>query len=283
MAAQPLGEQRMLPTRDGRSMRALVAGDGSDLVVLEAGLGSGADAWARVVPLLAGAVTVVAYDRAGYGGSDPASDPRELAHLADDLGAVLDAVAHQRAVLVGHSWGGPIVRTLAARRAADGRLAGIVLVDQSDEHAALYFSPLVRAQAAVQRALYEPLARMRLLAPLVRATLRELPEPHRSGAVAATSTLTAARAMRAEDAQVTAELARLRERPLELGELPVRVLSGRRAGRLDRSIRDAMTAAHRATVATLPGGRLVEATRSGHLVPITEPELVAAEALDLLR
>lgn len=277
-------EQRMLRTRDGRSLRAVVSGSGSDLVVLEAGLGGGADTWALVAPRLAEAATVVAYDRAGYGGSDPATGPRDLAHLADDLETVLGAFPHERAVLVGHSWGGPIVRTLAARRPAGARLAGLVLVDQSDEHAELYFWPIARANAVVQRGLYGMLARVGLLAPMVRATLRGLPEPHLSAAVAASSTLTGARTMRAEDEHVTPELQRLRSQPLTLGELPVRVLSGRAAsGMLERRIRDVLSDAHRTTASALPGGRYVEAPGSGHMVLITEPQLVAEETLALLR
>jgi pimeloyl-ACP methyl ester carboxylesterase len=53
-------------------VRRVEAGGGEPAVVLEAGLGNGAAAWRRVMPLLAPHVRVAAYDRAGLGGSAPA-------------------------------------------------------------------------------------------------------------------------------------------------------------------------------------------------------------------
>ena len=53
-----------------RRVEAGVAGEPA--VVLEAGRGNGAASWQRVMPLLAPHVRVVAYDRAGLGGSAPA-------------------------------------------------------------------------------------------------------------------------------------------------------------------------------------------------------------------
>ncbi|MCS3842292.1 alpha/beta fold hydrolase [Microbacterium sp. AK031] len=116
-----LGEDRMLTTPGGRRLRTMVRGSGDDLVVLEAGLGMSGLYWGPVHELISAGSRVVAYERAGYGGSDADTDPRTLERLADDLGIVVDAVPHRRLVLIGHSWGGPIVRTAAARRLADGR------------------------------------------------------------------------------------------------------------------------------------------------------------------
>ena len=151
-----LGEDVIVRTSDDRRLRTMQRGAGPDLVVLEAGLGASGYFWGPVHALLAEHVRVIAYDRAGYGGSDPDTAPRDLSRLAADLDAVISASPHQRLVLVGHSWGGPVVRTLAARRLLAGRpLDGLVLVDPSDEHAALYFSRMFRAQAAIQSVLLE--------------------------------------------------------------------------------------------------------------------------------
>ncbi|RIJ44037.1 alpha/beta fold hydrolase, partial [Clavibacter lycopersici] len=131
-----LGRDVTVTTADGRRLRAMVAGDGDDLVVLEAGLGGSGLTWGPVHGILARTHRVVAYDRAGLGGSDPDPAPRDLDRLADDLEAVVAAFPHRRLVLVGHSWGGPVVRVAAARRIARGLpTAGVVLVDPSDERA----------------------------------------------------------------------------------------------------------------------------------------------------
>lgn len=278
---------------DGRRLRVILAGAGQDLVVLEAGLGAGALSWQPVIQHLAPHIRVLAYDRAGYGSSDPDPRPRDLARLAEDLRCVIDAVDHLRLVLAGHSWGGPVARRAAADRlAADdtrpgrpdarGSLAGLVLIDPSDEHAELYFSAAMALQSAVQGPVLRALARVGLLRPLLRAQAASLPEPSRSASAAALSTPTAARTMSAEDAHVVRGLRSLRLDPLDLGHLPVTVISGRRAGLLERSVREQLSAAHAATARAHPVGRYVEARRSGHLVPFTEPGLVADEILAVL-
>ncbi|MGO1285636.1 MAG: alpha/beta fold hydrolase [Brachybacterium sp.] len=278
-----LGEDVIVRTADGRQLRTMQRGAGPDLVVLEAGLGASGLFWGPVHELLAEHVRVIAYDRAGYGGSDPDTAPRDLARLAADLDAVLWASPHQRLVLAGHSWGGPVVRTVAARRLLAGRsFDGLVLVDPSDEHAALYFSRVFRAQAAIQSALLEPFARTGLLGWALGAMHSDLEEPFRRATVAASSTRSAARAARAENAHVVAGLQHLRDAPFDLGDLPVRIISGRRAGRLERASRDALSRAHRMTAQGLKAGRYLEAHRSGHMVPLSEPELVAREILSLL-
>src|SRR5699024_5389044 len=104
--ALPELSEQWVATTDGRQLRAVVAGTGTDLVVLETGLGAAA---------LAPHCRLVAYDRAGYGRSDPGPGPRDLSRLADDLLAVVGAVDHSRLVLAGHSWGGPLARLAAAR------------------------------------------------------------------------------------------------------------------------------------------------------------------------
>lgn len=72
-----LGEDRMLTTPDGRRLRTMVRGDGTDLVVLEAGLGISGLYWGAVHERLAAHTQVVAYERAGYGGrvTVPVGDP----------------------------------------------------------------------------------------------------------------------------------------------------------------------------------------------------------------
>ncbi|QIS44614.1 hypothetical protein [Clavibacter capsici] len=53
MTAGPLGREVTVSTLDGRLLRTMVAGDGSDLVVLEAGLGGSGLTWGLVHGILA--------------------------------------------------------------------------------------------------------------------------------------------------------------------------------------------------------------------------------------
>ncbi|MVQ41880.1 alpha/beta fold hydrolase [Microbacterium sp. MAH-37] len=261
------------------------AGAGDDVVVLEAGLGISGQYWGAVQQHVARSARVVGYERAGYGASTPSPAPyRDLPGLTDDLQAVVESQACRRLVLVGHSWGGPIVRMLAARLSAAGAPpAGVVLVDQSDEHAAdLYISALMRWSSTAQAKLMPPLARMRLLRPLMRSTLTGLPEPWRTAAADASSTVAAARTAAAELSHVAGGIQQLRDAPPDLRDMPVTVLSGGRSSFADRRMRARIVAAHRETARTVDA-RYVLARRSGHLIPVSEPELVAAEAVALLR
>ena len=189
-----LGDDLMVATPDGRQLRTMVRGAGEDLVLLEAGLGFSGLYWGLVHERVAEHARVVAYERAGFGSSTPDDATRDLARIVIDLETVLDAHPHRRLVLVGHSWGGPIVRTLAVQRIARGLpLHGLVLVDQSDEHSPLYFTSSARRQFAAQAALMVPLARVRLLATLSRALVRGLPPALVDAVVRSSTSVDAAR------------------------------------------------------------------------------------------
>jgi len=114
-----------------RAVRQVEAGVGETAVVLEAGMNNGAAAWQRVMPLLAPHVRVVAYDRAGLGGSAPAPGLVTIDRQVDDLASVVTGLAAGPCVLAGHSWGGVLVQLLAFRR--PDLVAGLVLVDPGHE------------------------------------------------------------------------------------------------------------------------------------------------------
>jgi pimeloyl-ACP methyl ester carboxylesterase len=282
-----LGEHRRVVTADGRRLRVMVAGpEGDDLVVLEAGLGGSGLTWGPVHQRIARTCRVVAYDRAGLGGSDPDPAPRDLARLAGDLEAVVAAFPHRRLVLVGHSWGGPIVRVVAARRLARGMAtAGAVLVDPSDERARLYASRATRMAFRAQAALLVPLARLGLLRRLHRIALAGLPDPLLAAAADAAGSVGAARATAAEQRHVLPGLAgmsRLLGPGSALPGVPVRLISGTAAGRLARGQRRDLVRAHRASAAAHPQGEWIPATRSEHMVPVTDASVVAAAVTGLL-
>jgi pimeloyl-ACP methyl ester carboxylesterase len=72
---------------------------------------------------------VVAPDLRGHGASDGPSDESRysLATMAADVVGLLDALGWERAVMLGHSAGGPVVQHVVA--AAPHRVGGLVLMD----------------------------------------------------------------------------------------------------------------------------------------------------------
>ena len=65
--------------------------------------------------------------------------------------------------------------------------------------------------------------------------------------------------------------------PPALPDVPVTVISGSLADGMPRRVRDAATAAGRYRAAQSRQGRHVVAARSGHYIPATESDLIAAE------
>jgi pimeloyl-ACP methyl ester carboxylesterase len=109
-------------------MHVRIAGEGTPTVVFESGLGASCMSWTQVQPQVAQFSCAVSYDRAGYGWSDTAREPRTARQLAQELHALLDAAGvPEPYVLVGHSFGGYVNRAFAhLYREA---VVGMVLVD----------------------------------------------------------------------------------------------------------------------------------------------------------
>jgi pimeloyl-ACP methyl ester carboxylesterase len=137
-AYQALGEARdrrrfpppgELVDIDGRRLHLWRAGQGSPAVVVATSLGEPGHGWADMQRRLARHTTVVVYDRAGLGWSDPGPWPTGK-RTVGDLHALLHAARISPPyVLVGHSVGGLHVRLYAARHPE--QVAGLVLVDAS--------------------------------------------------------------------------------------------------------------------------------------------------------
>jgi pimeloyl-ACP methyl ester carboxylesterase len=111
-------------------------GEGSPTVILEAGLGGGGQgAWLDVLPKIAPTTRVCTYDRAGLGSSrQRAGNPKtSVGDMAGELWRLL-AAAHVDGpyVLVGHSFGGMIIRVVAHDH--PDAVRGLVLVDSASGH-----------------------------------------------------------------------------------------------------------------------------------------------------
>jgi pimeloyl-ACP methyl ester carboxylesterase len=99
-------------------------------VLLEAGGGADLASWADVPKRLADEIgaTVVAYDRAGLGGSGPPSPDSRPIDEVRDLQSALDLLkVPQRTIVIGHSYGAMLAVLNAG--SYPNRVAGLVLVD----------------------------------------------------------------------------------------------------------------------------------------------------------
>jgi pimeloyl-ACP methyl ester carboxylesterase len=116
----------------GHKLWLKMAGSGTPTVVLDYGLGGNIQTWDNVFPEVARFARVVAYDRTGYGKSEPAPEPRSFERIAIDLHSMLHA-AHVEPpyVLVGHSLGGANIRAFA--KLFKDEVAGLVFVDPFNE------------------------------------------------------------------------------------------------------------------------------------------------------
>ena len=112
----------------GRCLHARLEGSGDPPVVFEAGISASSINWTIIQQAVARHTSTCAYDRAGLAWSDPPRGAFTVDAMLADLGALLDSLYPGRAcVLVGHSFGGLLIRLFAERHPE--RVAGIVLVD----------------------------------------------------------------------------------------------------------------------------------------------------------
>jgi len=113
-------------------------GKGSPTVILEAGAGNPALAWYFVQGDVTKFNRVCAYDRPGYGWSEPASGPLSRQQVATTLHQLLEtADVPGPYILVGHSAGGEYIRAYARQYPSD--VVGMVFVDSSHESQNLRF------------------------------------------------------------------------------------------------------------------------------------------------
>jgi len=99
-------------------------------VVFENGLDGKMYWWNKVIPEISKDATTFAYNRPGYGSSDPVSTPRDGLHVTDELRLLLRSEGLKPPyVLVGHSLGG-LYMQLYARRYPE-EVSGLILVDST--------------------------------------------------------------------------------------------------------------------------------------------------------
>jgi pimeloyl-ACP methyl ester carboxylesterase len=116
----------------GHKLHFNCTGEGGPTVVVENGLGDFSFDWTLVQSRVARFARICTYDRAGYAWSDPGPRPRTFAQLNLELHDALAKLGERGPlILVGHSFGGPVVRNYAATYPKE--VAGMVLVDSVQE------------------------------------------------------------------------------------------------------------------------------------------------------
>ncbi len=126
---KPLGK---LVDLGGHRLHVYCTGQGSPTVVVENGLGDFSIDWALVQSRVSGFTRICTYDRAGYAWSDPGPKPCTFGQLNLELHDALSKLGEKGPfVLVGHSYGGPVIRNFAITYPRE--VAGMVLVDAAHE------------------------------------------------------------------------------------------------------------------------------------------------------
>ena len=235
-------------------------GHGAPVVLLHGQPGGRRD-WDDVVSHLDGRLRALVVDRPGYGRTGgPAVG---LAANADAVRDLLDRHHLDRAIVVGHSWGGAVA--LAAAQRWPDRVSGLVLVasvggaESTDRLDALLSAPLIGPVLALG-------GLVALRARRIRRLLGPVPAPAGAGGTSDDlvsvwrSFVIEQRALTRELPGVTAALART--------STPAVLVVG--AG--DRVVRPR---SQYALAAGMPDARVIRADGRGHLLPWEAPDVVA--------
>ncbi len=275
-------------------------------VILEAGLGDFSVEWSLVQPGVAKFARVCSYDRAGDGWSELGPHPRTLRQIVYELHTLLDkAGVKPPLVLVGHSYGGWLVRLYASTYPTD--VAGMVLVEAGADNPwrMMPDGKLVRSSELAKG---EPMSAVKVSNPLrvsdippsalsqMKAGAQSLAknpnEPPRDKLPSEAQRMRAWALARVEHIAAGVnpfeheELAGLRAERAKsqypLGDLPLIVLTRGISEENSKALEEEHRRDHAAVAAMSRNGKLVVAARSGHHVQLDEPELVTKAIQDIV-
>lgn len=274
MASHTLGDSHFFTLKDGRKLHYRMQGEGSPTVVFESGMGFSGSYWGMIQPEVSRRTTAVTYDRAGTGASDRDTHERSLERIADDLGQLLDHLPGPF-ILVGHSWGGPIVRTLASRRSAD--ILGLVLVDQVDERDPEYFTRVRDQKTGMAHKATRLIKHVVGFRWAAIRMLKDMPEDTRREVLQGDLSRQGLQTGESEFEHFIPGLEMLSENPCIFPGTHVTVITGTDPDGMSKGYRRWLVNAHRKTADAVEMGSLVEAPKSGHYIQLTEPDVVIRE------
>ncbi|MHC8441702.1 MAG: alpha/beta fold hydrolase [Candidatus Eutrophobiaceae bacterium] len=267
----------------GYSMHLDCQGEGTPVVILEAGMGGFSLEWIHVQSDLAKLTKVCSYDRAGYGWSFPSPYPRSIDRLAEELLELLKvAEVSSPYVFVGHSFGG--FNALYMARAYSKLTAGLILVDAShpDQFESLPELPMEREK----REMMDFLPNRRWMSIVsVDSVRRVFPERIANTVILLMGQPKALYTHRRE-AQMFRYNGALLKQDWNFPPFLLRVISrGRREWGDDprgEYLETAWIGMQRKLGELSPHGRLVVASGSGHMVPLERPDVVVREIKELV-
>jgi pimeloyl-ACP methyl ester carboxylesterase len=273
---------------------------GLPTVIFEGGLGAPSLVWTLVQQRVATHTRACSYDRAGYGWSESGPTPRTAQQIVSELHTLLDRTGEQAPfVLVGHSFGGAVVRLYASQYPSD--VAGLVLDDARHED---FFKRLPPSFYAADQSNYQRAQFLNLIAPIGLARmggnvgllngainyLAPLPE----------ETNAAARAIMlynpshwqtsiAERDVIDTSYDQVRK-ATRRSDLPLIVLMADRGVEawqtgstvIDQATRDTWTQLQRELAALSTKGELVVVKNSGHYIHIDQPDAVVDAILKVI-
>ncbi|MBU3135792.1 alpha/beta hydrolase [Clostridium gasigenes] len=115
---------------------------GAPTVVFETGLGDDSGSWDYVQNQVSKLTSTFSYDRAGIGKSDKAPTPRTCLDIVYDLVDLLSkAPVEYPYILVGHSFGGLVIRLFASMYPE--LVLGIILVDAAPEYKEISYEKIL--------------------------------------------------------------------------------------------------------------------------------------------
>lgn len=241
----------------GLSIHLEQHGEGNLAIIFLHYWGGTSRTWSRVAARLQDKFRTVAYDARGWGWSDKASAGYALNDLADEALALVREVGVSEFVLVGHSLGGKIAQLVASRR-PEG-LLGLVLVAPAPPTPLRFPEEMRETQIHAYDTRENVLQTIRLLSARMPPPelVEQIVEDSMSGSRAATLAYPTSSIF--ED--ISHEVPKI--------AVPTLVL----AGELDQL--DSIEQHKREVVARIANARLEIIPRSGHLIPIDEPEELA--------
>lgn len=277
---------------DGTKLHIHCQGSGSATVVMDAGLNDFSLFWTAVQPEIAQFSRVCVYDRAGLGWSEASSQPRTSQQMVHELHTLLqNADLAAPYLLVGHSFGGVNMRLFAQQYPAE--VAGLVLVDSSHEEM------FDRSPEAFETATTEAISQFGSLASMSQMGLlalspESIPDHGLSGEALAQyrailATTDYFKTAVAESESFAESLAQVRQADIDLGDLPVIVISH---GVPDPfpGMSDAEAAAfeelwqawQRDLLTLSANSKQIVAGESGHYIQLQQPDLVVTAVGELI-